>query len=126
MVLFVTRRASSSQHCPKAADDDGQPAEGGDEEAPAVAAAAKVPEADGLRGARGQVAAARIARHDGVEVGEANVVAVEAVGLVHLGKAHVTGLDKGDVDALLMGKSKTLAWRVFFSLVMTIERRPGA
>lgn len=64
--------------------------------------AAKVPEADGVGAAGGRVAVplARFARGDGVDVGEADVVAVEAVRLVDLEEARVIGFDECDVDAL--------------------------
>lgn len=45
---------------------------------------------------------ARLAQGEGVDVGGANVGAVEAVGLVDLGDARVAGLGEDDVDALLL------------------------
>lgn len=81
---------------------------------------AKVPE-DGLGGAGGDVRVrARLARDDGVDVGEAHVVAVEAVGLVDLGDARVAGLDEGDVDAL---EEERLAFCVRFSPPQHIKAR---
>lgn len=68
--------------------------------------AAKVPKhgLGGVRGAGGDVrVGADLAGDDGVDVGEANVVAVEAVCLVDDLEALVVGLDKGDVDALFTG-----------------------
>lgn len=68
--------------------------------------AAKVPEhgLDGLGGAGGAGRDVRVgvdlAGDDGVDVGEADVVAVEAVRLVDDAEALVAGLDEGDVDAL--------------------------
>ena len=41
-----------------------------------------------------------LAGDDGIDVGEADVVAVEAVCLVYDAEALVVGLDEGDVDAL--------------------------
>lgn len=62
---------------------------------------AKVPE-EGLGGPRGDVGVgAGLAGDDGVDVGEAHVVAVEAVGRVDLGDAGVIWFDEGDVDALI-------------------------
>lgn len=65
--------------------------------------AAKVPE-DGLGGVRGAGGDVRVgvdlAGDDCVDVREADVVAVEAVGLVDDAEALVAWLDEGDVDAL--------------------------
>lgn len=68
--------------------------------------AAKVPEegfcrvrgGGGVAGVEGVCAG--LAGHDGVDVGEADVVAVEAVCLVYQLEAVVVWLDEGDVDAL--------------------------
>lgn len=43
---------------------------------------------------------ARGAGGDGVDVGEADVIAVEAIGLVDLFKSGIVGLDECDIDAL--------------------------
>lgn len=68
--------------------------------------AAKVPE-EGLRGVRGAGLDVRVgvdfAGDDGVDVREADVVAVEAVCLVDDLEALVAWLDEGDVDALFCG-----------------------
>lgn len=58
---------------------------------------AHVPEA--VLGVAGELAT-RGADGDGVNVGEADVVAVEAVRFVDLLQTRVTRLNKGDVDAL--------------------------
>lgn len=61
---------------------------------------AKVPK-DGLGGAGGDVRVGiRLARDDGVDVGETHIIAVEAVGRVHHWDTWVIGLDESDVDTL--------------------------
>jgi hypothetical protein len=56
----------------------------------------------GAEGGRGGGVAADGLGGDGVDVGEANVGRVEAVGLVDLGEARVVGLDELNVDALVL------------------------
>lgn len=61
---------------------------------------AKVPE-EGLGSAGRDIrVGARLARDDSVDLGEAHVVAVEAVGRVDLAEAGVVGFDEGDVNTL--------------------------
>lgn len=43
---------------------------------------------------------ARGAGGNGVDIGEADVIAVEAIGLVDLFKSGIVGLDECDIDAL--------------------------
>lgn len=89
------------QHSHEADHDRGQPQVVPDGRGPAVPA--EVPE-EGLGGigcGGGNVGVGvGLARDDGVDVGEANLVAVEAVALVDHAEALVAGLDEGDVDAL--------------------------
>ncbi len=55
-----------------------------------------------LGGGGGVVVGARLLGGDGVDVGEANVGGVVAVGLVDGGDAGVAGHGKDDVDALFV------------------------
>jgi hypothetical protein len=55
-------------------------------------------------GADAAVALARLLEGEGKDLGEANVAAVEAVGLVDVADARVAGLGKGDVDALFVAR----------------------
>jgi hypothetical protein len=52
----------------------------------------------------GTLALARLLEGERKDLGEANVAAVEAVGLVDVGDARVAGLGKGDVDALFVAR----------------------
>lgn len=69
-----------------------------------AAVPAKVPEEGLGRVGRDVGVGVDLAGDDGVDVGEADVVAVEAVALVDDAEALVAGLDEGDVDALWRGK----------------------
>jgi hypothetical protein len=59
-----------------------------------------VPKGDGWLAIRRRVALVRRARRDGVDVCEAELIAVEAVGLVNLPQSWIVGLDECDVDTL--------------------------
>jgi hypothetical protein len=52
----------------------------------------------------GTLALARLLEGERKDLGEANVAAVEAVGLVDVADARVAGLGKGDVDALFVAR----------------------
>lgn len=88
--------ASHSQEYPKAANYCRQPTSV--RQPAAAAVTAKVEE--GRLSAAGDVVCSRGAVGDGVDIRKADVVAVEAVGLVYYLETRVVWLDKGDVNAL--------------------------
>jgi hypothetical protein len=94
---FPSPTQISQQH-PQPAKYGGEPPGVREPAAPTVAA--KVEECERLFRAARRVVGEHGTAGDGVDVREADVVAVEAVRLVDLGDPRVVGLDEGDVDTL--------------------------
>lgn len=81
----------------------------------------KVPE-DSLGGVGCDVGVcAGLTRDDGVDVSEADVVAVEAVALIDLCESRVAGLNEGYIDAL---ESRSTVSHIFTNIVHTHKHKP--
>src|SRR3569833_91591 len=104
--FYSQNDSQASQQHPQNAQDQGQPAGGLQ---PGGGCGAGPPEEEGGFGA-GRGVAADGRGGDGVDVGEADVAAVEAVGLVDVAEALIAGFDKGDVDALLRAPPRVSIW----------------
>ena len=104
--FYSQNDSQASQQHPQTAQDQGQPAGG---QQPGGGGGAGPPEEEGGFGAGRGVAADGLGG-DGVDVGEADVAAVEAVGLVDVAEALIAGFDKGDVDALLRAPPRVSIW----------------